>query len=146
MGQINVSLGSDQAVMTPQQPRILIGRADRCDLVTPIPGVSRQHAEMYVAGDNVLYIRDLGTVNGTWVNGQYAQQPTPVSPGCQVYIGSTPLHVEWRTGPQKGATQMLQAVPPQIADGHRISRPEPHQIARPVTPYEAQIGPTLPDA
>ena len=50
-----------------------IGRADQCDVVIALPHVSRAHAEVVVDGD-VATVRDLGSSNGTYVNGRRIQQ------------------------------------------------------------------------
>lgn len=61
-------------------------------LVLRDPCVSRQHAELRVEGDR-CYLQDLGSTNGTWVNGlQVRQQELPVP--CQIEVGRTQLHVE----------------------------------------------------
>ena len=58
-----------------------IGRSDNNDLVLASPQISRQHAKINRIGDG-LYIQDLGSSNGTFVNAQrigtqaVALQPT----------------------------------------------------------------------
>jgi adenylate cyclase len=53
---------------------VSIGRADSNDLVLQQPSVSRSHARVTVLpGDTVLII-DLGSMNGTFVNGQPVQE------------------------------------------------------------------------
>jgi hypothetical protein len=52
-----------------EQDRTTIGRSNDCDVVLPKRQVSRQHAEIErIAASYVL--RDLGSKNGTYVNGQ----------------------------------------------------------------------------
>lgn len=50
-----------------------VGRGDHCDIMIPLPHVSRAHAEVTAKGD-VATIRDLGSSNGTYVNGRRIQQ------------------------------------------------------------------------
>lgn len=47
---------------------LLVGRGNAADLVVPDPAVSRTHAEIQATRDG-LRVRDLGSANGTMVNG-----------------------------------------------------------------------------
>src|SRR5437868_3161614 len=47
----------------------VIGRSKRADYIISTSEVSKQHAEIVSVGDEVR-IRDLGSTNGTFVNGQ----------------------------------------------------------------------------
>jgi hypothetical protein len=51
----------------PTGPRTLIGRSPECDIFLDDVTVSRRHAEIAREGD-VFTIRDLGSLNGTYVN------------------------------------------------------------------------------
>jgi pSer/pThr/pTyr-binding forkhead associated (FHA) protein len=47
---------------------LLIGRSQECDITVPVAGISRQHAR-FVLDAGHLSIEDLGSSNGTSVNG-----------------------------------------------------------------------------
>ena len=49
--------------------RLEIGRALDCDISILEPSFSRKHAERHLIGDD-LVVRDLGSVNDTWVNAE----------------------------------------------------------------------------
>jgi hypothetical protein len=66
--------------------RVTIGRAANCDCVLSDPTVSRHHAELWREGDRWL-LRDLGSRNGTRVNGVLVLEPTEVRPGDRVALG-----------------------------------------------------------
>src|SRR5438045_49756 len=51
------------------QEEIVIGRSATCWLQLPDPLVSRQHCLLDMGGEWV-WVRDLGSLNGTFVNGQ----------------------------------------------------------------------------
>jgi pSer/pThr/pTyr-binding forkhead associated (FHA) protein len=65
---------------------VLIGRSRRCDLSLRSPDASRRHAEIVLAASGWL-VRDLGSTNGTFVNGQRATERL-LRPGDRIEIGS----------------------------------------------------------
>jgi pSer/pThr/pTyr-binding forkhead associated (FHA) protein len=70
----------------------LIGRSRRCDVVLTDPNVSRQHAELRLAGGQVV-LRDLGSTNGTRVNRRAVTQVV-LQPGDRLEVGTTELLFE----------------------------------------------------
>jgi hypothetical protein len=70
------------------QPRILVGRAPGCSFVLTDLTVSRFHAEI-CADASGWTINDLGSMNGTRVNGWRLTGPGRVRPGDQVGFGNT---------------------------------------------------------
>ena len=112
---LELKLGTCAAQVGPQNPRVLIGRDEtKCELHTPDASVSRRHAEVYVDG-GTAYIRDLGSSNGTWVDGTpLGQNPMALAPGQMVFVGHAPLGVEFfNAGGSQGAT-VMGAIPPEI--------------------------------
>jgi hypothetical protein len=102
---VKVKLGQLVARVDERSPRLLIGRDLRCGLVSEDTSVSRRHAEIFLANGK-LYIRDLGSANGTWVNGQaVVEQPAQLRAGQEVFIGQLPLQVGW-LGPGGGETMV----------------------------------------
>lgn len=61
--------GPEKGQVIPIVERTEVGRALECDISVLEPSLSRKHAELEVDG-NKLIIRDLGSVNGTYVNGE----------------------------------------------------------------------------
>ena len=70
-------------------PVTLLGRGTDCDLRLVDPGVSRHHAEIRVEGSEVVLV-DLGSTNGSFVNGQPIRRVTLVD-GSRVTMGRTTL-------------------------------------------------------
>ncbi len=70
------------------QGESLLGRAPNCAVVVPLEGVSRQHCAFSVSNRSVS-IRDLGSKNGTWVNGERTppHQPVALSNGAVLHTG-----------------------------------------------------------
>ena len=75
--------------LDPKNPQVTIGRAG-CDIVLDNPQVSRFHAQLdQAAGGAVL--RDAGSTNGTFVNGQRLSGPHTLRPGDVIQIGAFKL-------------------------------------------------------
>lgn len=72
-----------------QTPVTLLGRGTDCDLRMVDAGVSRHHAELRVEEDQVVLV-DLGSTNGTFVNGQPARRVV-LTDGTTVTLGRTTM-------------------------------------------------------
>ncbi|MGF1595793.1 MAG: ATP-binding cassette domain-containing protein [Acidimicrobiales bacterium] len=79
------SLGQLSQVIRPQGGELVLGRADECDISIPDPLVSRRHAR-FILGPTGGRIVDLGSDNGTYVNGQRVREST-VGEGDLVEVG-----------------------------------------------------------
>ncbi|UCD16428.1 MAG: FHA domain-containing protein [Candidatus Zixiibacteriota bacterium] len=74
--------------------RYIAGRTADCDLFIDNKTVSRRHAKILVLpGDDCLYLSDLESSNGTWVNGIRIQVRTKVLPGDRISFGQVELTV-----------------------------------------------------
>ena len=51
----------------------ILGRKNTCDLRIPLSSVSREHCEIEIR-DDTLYLRDLGSSNGTFHNDERVQE------------------------------------------------------------------------
>tara|TARA_E500000331_G_C17230409_1_gene702366 strand:+ start:1250 stop:1696 length:447 start_codon:yes stop_codon:yes gene_type:complete len=67
--------GPEKGQVIPMVDRIEIGRALECDISILEPGLSRKHAELELDGDQLI-LRDLGSVNGTFVNDEKIDEAT----------------------------------------------------------------------
>jgi pSer/pThr/pTyr-binding forkhead associated (FHA) protein len=81
--------GSTQRTFEINTPLIILGRGTDCDLRLVDPGVSRHHAEIRVEDGEVVLV-DLGSTNGTFVNGQPVRR-VALSDGTRVTLGRTTL-------------------------------------------------------
>ena len=73
---------------------IVIGRLPECGVVLGDTNVSRRHAEVAL-DDGEVVVTDLGSTNGTFVNGRRVTRAT-VRPGDELSIGTSRLRVEVR--------------------------------------------------
>ncbi len=69
----------------PPEGKTLIGRSPECEIFLDDVTVSRRHAELERTGD-IFTIRDLGSLNGTYVNRQRIES-TALSDDDEVQIG-----------------------------------------------------------
>jgi serine phosphatase RsbU (regulator of sigma subunit) len=69
---------------------LVIGRAAGCDLALADPFLSRQHSRFFRRGER-LFVEDLGSRNGTQVNGRPVHGPTEIGPGDSVQISGSVL-------------------------------------------------------
>ena len=79
------------AAETLRAASLLIGRSSACQLVLADDTVSRRHAELRVE-DGCWVLRDLGSSNGTWVNGRRVVE-VEVRPGDVVQLGASALRL-----------------------------------------------------
>jgi pSer/pThr/pTyr-binding forkhead associated (FHA) protein len=66
--------------------RLVVGRSSGCHLVLEDSMVSRRHAELIVADDNVT-VQDLGSVNGIYVNSRRVQNSQRMVDGDRLQVG-----------------------------------------------------------
>jgi DNA-binding winged helix-turn-helix (wHTH) protein len=64
----------------------LIGREPDCRIVLDAPGVSRHHARIRVSLDQAI-LEDLGSKNGTWLNGRRIDAPIELHHRDKIRIG-----------------------------------------------------------
>ena len=72
---------------------IMIGRSADCQLILEDDYVSTRHARV-VSSPNGIYIEDLGSTNGSYVNGQRITAPTTITLADSVRIGKTMMRLE----------------------------------------------------
>jgi hypothetical protein len=72
----------------------IVGRGRACEIpLVSDSFVSKRHARIALRADG-FWIEDLGSTNGTWVNGERLHQPAALVPGTRVQVGQTVLEVE----------------------------------------------------
>jgi len=76
------------------RPVTTIGRSSANDLPVADKMLSRQHARIVRDGDGGMTIEDLGSRNGTFVNGERLVSVQPLRSGDRITIGSVTLKVE----------------------------------------------------
>src|SRR5215217_6197106 len=108
----------------PVDGELILGREHgSADVVIPDPGVSRHHARVLPEA-GTLIVEDLGSSNGTYVNGRRINGPVELSAGDEVQLGDTVIGVGGTA-----ATALLPsgAPPTEAHPGPATRRPAPQQ-------------------
>ena len=72
-------------------PELTIGRASGCHISLPDDTfASTLHARVFTK-DGAVYVEDLGSTNGTYLNGMRLAAPSMLRPGDQLQVGNTVL-------------------------------------------------------
>jgi len=81
-----------------EHPILTLGRASSNDVVLSDPSLSRRHARLrWERGTGLL--EDLGSHNGTLLNGHRIEGRSPVAPGDEITLGRLSLRVEAEVPP-----------------------------------------------
>jgi hypothetical protein len=70
-----------------------MGRAPSSDVPIEDPFASSAHARIFPRGQ-FMYIEDMGSTNGTYLNGRQLRRPEQLKPGDTVRIGETEYRYE----------------------------------------------------
>jgi pSer/pThr/pTyr-binding forkhead associated (FHA) protein len=70
-----------------------VGRVEGNDIVLDHQSVSGSHGELVLRGDQDVYIRDLGSTNGSYLDGKKVAE-SPVQPGEVITFGEVQLKLE----------------------------------------------------
>ncbi len=91
---------------------IVVGRSGEAKFRIQQDRVSRKHCEFF-AQDGVVFVRDLGSTNGTFLENNPLPSSTklPVSTGATMRIGSLTFRVEYDTGKSANTTEILRDIP-----------------------------------
>ena len=84
-------------VMTKEfnQRSILLGRGDAANLRVDDPKASKLHAVIDITSSDEIHILDLGSTNGTKVNGEKIHR-TKIKPGDEITVGHTSMKFSFR--------------------------------------------------
>ena len=97
--------------------RHVVGRDEQADVTLVASGVSRKHARLSVGIDADVEIVDLGSRNGTFVNGQRVDRVS-LRDGDELRFGEAVVRIEWvgRVGPARTAMAPTPRRPPELSE------------------------------
>lgn len=86
---------STQQILKLKPGEYTIGRDPSCDIVIADPYISRKHAKIFYRDDK-WYVEDLGSRNGTFVNGEEIRGRGPVElrEGMEIVVGFSVIMVK----------------------------------------------------
>ena len=84
-------LGGKRMVVGPAGATL--GRSRKCDIVVDDPNVSREHAEIRPRGGSWV-LRDLGSTNGSSINGRRTDGAEVLKPGDEIELGTSTMTFE----------------------------------------------------
>ena len=88
-----VKAGPQVSATFPLSGDAVLGRQKGCPVRLMDTSVSRRHAQLRLQDDGLI-IEDLGSANGTLVNGRPISEPTLIQDGDEVTLGETILRVQ----------------------------------------------------
>ncbi|MDX1944299.1 MAG: FHA domain-containing protein [Pirellulaceae bacterium] len=102
-----------------------IGRGRGATIMLPHPLVSRQHCELFEAGGQLM-VRDLGSLNGTFVKNERIAGDAALPPGELLTVGAVTFRavyeVEESNAPPPGEGPQLKSGPAGAVDPHGTVR------------------------
>jgi FHA domain len=108
---------------------VTIGRREG-EVVLDDPEISRRHCTIAPGPHSEVVITDLGSTNGTWINGARIAGPTVFRPGDELRIGDSICRLEGATAQQPAAPPLPPQ--PQQQQWRPPAPPAPPQAAQPV--------------
>lgn len=73
---------------------VTVGRSTQCTLTIDSSGVSRVHASLDLNARGELFITDMGSTNGTFLNRKRITTPTPVAEGDILHFGTAEFRID----------------------------------------------------
>jgi Flp pilus assembly CpaF family ATPase len=103
--------GGESKDLTFDKTEIRVGRVRDNDIVLPKGNVSKHHCRLLLHNGQ-LTVEDLGSTNGTYVNGRKIGEPTSISTSDKVFVGDFAIRV---TGGVRANEPQVGATPPPYA-------------------------------
>lgn len=99
MAQLCVLQGPDlPKTIALNEPEVLFGRQGGVQVKLSGTNISRRHARLYRQGDSI-WIEDLGSSNGTFLNGRRLDKPAELHPSDSLRLGNYLFRFEVETPP-----------------------------------------------
>jgi pSer/pThr/pTyr-binding forkhead associated (FHA) protein len=97
---------------------LIVGRRASCDVCLDFTNVSGKHC-MFRLLNNVWHVRDLGSTNGTTVNGMQLTSEASIMPDDEVGIAGHLFHVDYEPGGPESIVNKHQVLDEDIAEARK---------------------------
>ncbi|MBM83995.1 MAG: hypothetical protein CMJ78_25855 [Planctomycetaceae bacterium] len=132
---------------------ILVGRHPDCDVVlTSSRKISRKHCCIANVNNRFL-VRDLGSMNGVWINGQRIERQSEIEFGDELSIGDIPFNLvrqELSTGRESQSEPAEEDAPGGHPTPQKLPKPPAHldisqevPVAIPEQPDSFMVEPSI---
>jgi hypothetical protein len=125
MVSLAIIRGSDEGTERPLDRELTIGRDPGADLTLDDAGVSRRHARLTLADGEGPVIEDLGSSNGTFVNGERVGGERRLADGDEIRIGETAIEVHDADGAAPATAIAPAPAPQRRAPARQPAKPPP---------------------
>jgi hypothetical protein len=133
---LRVLSGSGAGTQIPLNAEFVIGRSETgMGNLAGDTEISRRHARFQVAQSGQVIVEDLGSTNGTHVNGQRVDGPRVLAPGDQITLGKTILQFD--AHPAAAVAAPAAAAAPAATAAPPPTQPLPAAPAAPLPPVGA---------
>ena len=147
-GSFKLTLVNTQSSTPPKEfelikPEVVIGRDDGVEIVISTPAVSRRHARLMLEGDSYA-IEDLGSSNGTFVNGDRLIGRRKLQHGDEVRLGQAiTLNYSSPVAEEPGKTAVRPPTPVPAAPSHVMQTTIGEEVSLPVASGPRQLIVTI---
>ena len=123
------------------KPIVLVGRHPDCDaVILNSRKISRKHCAVALV-NNRFVVRDLGSMNGVWVNGTRVDHQSPVGFGDELMIGDVRFLLEADKG-ALGKSKVTSEKSPDAAKPRAVESPARKKAL--VTPPQSELSMEFP--
>lgn len=89
-----------------QSEEVVLGRHPECGIQLQSNMVSRRHAKLCSTGNGGFAVEDLGSGNGTYINGNRIEQPTELKHNDRIKLGPILLRFETEEGAESSGSDL----------------------------------------
>ena len=126
------------------KPIVLVGRHPDCDaVILNSRKISRKHCAVALVNNNFV-VRDLGSMNGVWVNGDRVEQLAAVGFGDELMIGDVRFRLEADKQGSSRSKPKSDKAPAPVLPAKRFADARPPVNKPLVTPPKSEISGEFP--